>query len=66
MKLNKKAFELALAKKQMSKAELSAKSGVSLSTITKLSSEKHEGKPKTAGKIAQALGVDVADIMKED
>lgn len=66
MKLSKTAFELALAKKQMSKAALSVKSGVALSTISKLFSEKHKARAATIGKIAQALGVDVTEIMEDE
>ena len=66
MKLDKKAFDLALAKAKLTKQEISQKSGVSSSTITKLLSESQNMRPSTAGKISEALGCNVSDIIKEE
>lgn len=65
MKFSKEKLFFAMARKQMTGAELAKLAEVRPLTVSRMRNEK-EVTPKTAGKIAQALGVDVTDIMKED
>ena len=64
MRLNKKAFDLALARAKLTKQEVAEKSGISPSTITKLLSQTKDKRPITAGKIADALGCNVTDLIE--
>ena len=66
MILNKEAFNLALAQAELTKQEVAQKSGVAPSTITKLLSGNQKMQPRTAGKIAKALGCNLSDIIKGD
>lgn len=66
MILNKEAFNLALAQAELTKQEVAKKSGVAPSTITKLLSGNQEMQPRTAGKIAKALGCNVIEIIETE
>lgn len=46
-------------------AELASKSGVSADTITAIEDGKSKGSPRTARRLAEALGVTVLDITAE-
>lgn len=63
MKLDKEKVLIAMAKKKMSRAELAAKLGVKDSSITN-TFKKTSTRPSTVGRYAEALGVDVADIIE--
>ena len=66
MRLNKKAFDLALARAKLTKQEVAEKSEISPSTITKLLSQTQDMRPITAGKIADALGCNVIEIIETE
>ena len=66
MILNKEAFNLALAQAELTKQEVAKKSGVAPSTITKLLNGNQEMHPRTAGKIAKALGCNVTEIIETE
>ena len=62
MKINKKALFVEMAKQQITKTELSKKSGVSVGTLYSL---KGTVSPVTAGKIAEALNISIESIICE-
>lgn len=64
MVLSRKKIFYELAKSGLTIKELSEKSGVSRSVIDKAKSERSV-RPKSAGMIAKAFGVDVSEIVKE-
>lgn len=64
MKINSTKIEMLLAKKDMTKAALADRSGLSrqiISTVVR----RGTCEPRTAGKLAAGLGVNVMDIIKE-
>lgn len=63
MKIDKRKFDIALARACKSFSDLQA--GVCLSTLSKIR-RGEEMKAKTVGKIAQALGCDVLEIIVEE
>lgn len=65
MKINAVTVETILAKKGMTKAILSAKSGISRQNISTII-RRGSCEPRTAGKLASGLGVDVADIIVQN
>lgn len=64
MRLNKIRFNISIAKKCLSIKELSNLSGVSTVTLNKLK-QGNVTTPKTIGKIARALEVDVTEIIED-
>lgn len=65
MKLNVREIELQMAEQGLTVNDLVVKSRSTYKTLKKAFAL-NEVKPITAGKIAQALGVDVAEIVRED
>lgn len=65
MRINAVTIETILAKKGMTKAILSAKSGISRQNISTII-RRGSCEPRTAGKLASGLGVDVADIIVQN
>lgn len=65
MKADRKKLELAMARACLSTAELTKKSKMPRSTVNGVISGR-SAKPGTIGKIAKALGVDVAEILLEE
>lgn len=63
MKINLNKFLLALARADLTISELSKLSGISASAISKIKSS-GTARPKTLGKIAKSLGVDVTEIIE--
>lgn len=61
MKINVKNFYLAKARAMLSNEKLAKKAGVSPMTLSKIANGRTM-RAITAGKIAKALGVDVAEI----
>lgn len=55
---------IALARACMSVSDLSEKTGIPVNTIVNVK-RRRVTRPKTAGKIAQALGVDVTELLKD-
>ncbi|MCD8089215.1 MAG: helix-turn-helix domain-containing protein [Clostridiales bacterium] len=64
MKLNEKKFDLIMAQKCMTAKELSAKTGVTESTIAKAKNGNRTPRPSTIGKLAAGLGVSVESIIE--
>ena len=60
--LNKIAISVELAKKQMSRKELCIKTGINQGNFSNML-KRGTVRPKTAGLIADALGVDVKEII---
>lgn len=60
MKVDKEKLDLMRARKQLRLSEI----GVSKATLRRINA-RQELKPYTVGKIANALGCDVADILTE-
>ena len=65
MKLDLSSFLLAMAKAKLSNETLSRKSGVHVNTIANIKKNRRAN-PSTLGKLAEALGVDVADIIEKE
>jgi transcriptional regulator with XRE-family HTH domain len=65
MKVDCIKLNLALAKSCLSMTELSKLSGINKVTLTRIRKERQEPKPKTVGKIAKALNVDVTELIEE-
>lgn len=64
MKVDNARLDITLAKKCLSITELRCK-GLSPQTLSRIR-HGESVKPKTIGKLAQALGVDPAEIIKEE
>lgn len=65
MKLNTWKIKLLLAEREMSQADLATKIGINRQQINEILS-RETCSLKTLGKIAKALGVHVAEIVKEE
>lgn len=63
MKISKSKLEIAMARAELNRNDLSKKSGLPIPTICNVYS-RGTCKPATAGKIASALGVDVTEIIE--
>ena len=63
MKANREKLQLAMARSCMNSADLANASDLPRPTVNKVLAEKNV-RPATLGKIAQALRVDVADILQ--
>ena len=63
MKLSKDKLDLCLARTGMTKSELAEKSGVRLSSILHALKSNSNIYPHTAGKLSEALGVDVTELI---
>ena len=62
--LDETKIELAQARKGLSQKELIEKSGIAINTLQSIFSGKG-CKPETVHKLAKALGVDPAELLKE-
>lgn len=65
MKLNAWKIKLLLAEKEMNQADLANKCGVNRQQINEILS-RESCTLKTLGRIAKALGIPVAEIVKDD
>lgn len=65
MKLNKMKLNLSMARAKMNLYDLVEKTGMSKNTIAGVFA-RCSCKPATAGKIAEALGVDVLEIIETE
>lgn len=63
MRLNKTLLAISMARKGVNLQSLAQLSGVSRATLSYINNGK-SCKPEVAGKIAQALGVDVKDLIE--
>src|SRR5215217_149850 len=52
--------------RMLSLRELGERSGVAFDNINKLENEKHRAQPRTLRKLAEVLGVEPNELMKED
>ena len=64
MKLDLKKVNIAMAENCLSTKLLSEKSGINYVTLVPYLNGRREPKPEILGKIANALGVDVTEIIK--
>lgn len=64
MKLSKKKIQIHLAQVQLGTVDFLRMASISSNTLTRATRGENVT-PKTAGKIARALGVDVTEIMEE-
>ncbi len=64
MKLDRNKMIKAMARMQMNFKDLAEKSGVSISTLNKIG-KGGVTRPKAAGMIAAALGLDVEELLEE-
>jgi len=64
MIINSQRIELLLAEKDMTKADLSARCGISRQSISTITT-RGTASPKNAVRLANGLGVPVEDIIKE-
>ena len=65
MCISKIAIQRELARQGLNQTKLAKASGVSAQSIS-AAMNKERCKPETAGRIAAALGIDVAEITKEE
>lgn len=64
MKVSKKKLEIAMARAKLNRNELAEKAGMPLPTIC-TAVKRGSCKPGTVGRIADALGVDVTEILED-
>ncbi len=62
--INRVFVRVSMAKKEINQKQLAVDSGISESTLSNILTGKSDGTPKTWGKIATALGVDVTEIIE--
>lgn len=65
MKIDRKKIEVAMARAKLTKPALAAKAGMPIPTICTVIN-RGSCKPVTIGRIAEALGVDVLDIIQDE
>lgn len=63
MKINAKNIKIEMARQFLTINDLANKSGLTRIAISSILSGEHNPKPKTVGRIAAALGVDVTEII---
>lgn len=66
MNLDTKRVQLIMMKKLMNKRQLANSAGVGYSTLYLIFSQKRHPNIDTVGKIANALGVEPSEIIKEE
>ena len=64
MTISKPKLEIAMARKKMNKSQLADAAGISRNRLYVIAGQKNV-RPATIGRIAKALGVDVADIIED-
>lgn len=64
MKIDRKKIECAMARKKINRAELSKKANVPIGTLCNALS-RGNCLPITAGKLAEALNVDVTELLED-
>ena len=62
--IDKVCVRVSMAKKGINQKQLAIASGISESTLSNILTGKSDGNPKTWGKIANALEVDVTEIIE--
>lgn len=66
MKFDLKKLQLVMAEKCIEVRELSKKTGVAESTISRIKNGKQNAKPVTLGKLAKGLGVQITELLKTE
>lgn len=66
MRINKQKLQIAMAKGCLNMDDLAALAEVSRVSISKYMSGLRSPKPKTIGKLAKALGVDVSELLESN
>lgn len=66
MKINLKKLEFLMAEKCIEIRELSKKTGVTESTISRIKNGKQNAKPVTIGKIAKGLDVQITELLENE
>lgn len=66
MKLDAKKLQLVMARKEVGVRDLAKKSGMSQVTISKYTRGLMQASIKPIGKMANALGVDVTEIIEDE
>lgn len=64
MKVSKKKFDVVIANACLTLGALANKTGVSITTLTRIRSGQQQPRPVTIGKIAKALNVKVEDLVE--
>ena len=64
MKINRRKLEIAMARAKFNRDDLARKAEMSIPTIQNVLARR-SCKPATAGRIADALGVDVTEILED-
>lgn len=64
MKVNRRKLEIAMARAKLNRDGLARKAEMSIPTIQNVLARR-SCKPATAGRIAEALGVDVTEILED-
>ena len=64
MKVDKRKLDIAMARAQLNRGDLAKKAGVPIPTLCNVMQRK-TCRPATIGKIADALGVDVTEIIED-
>lgn len=64
MKVNKKKLEIAMARAKLNRNDLAEKAKMPVNTVCTVYS-RGTCKPGTVGRIAEALGVDVTEILED-
>lgn len=64
MKLDKKKIDIAMARRKINKTRLAENAGLLLTTVCSMYSREN-GKPENVGRLANALGVDVTEILED-
>lgn len=65
MQISKSKLDMAQARSQLTTKELQEKAKISDVTLARIRSGVQQPRPQTIGRIAAALGVDPAEIVKE-
>lgn len=65
MKLDRKKFEVALAHTGKTITEVCAEAGISTLSVTPKRRAKHALRPRTIGRLAKALGVEVEELLED-
>ena len=66
MKIDKNKVEMAMARACLGQNEVAKKMGTNKANLAKLIGHERNHRPETVGKLAKALGVDPAEIIKGD
>ena len=64
MKVDKRKLDIAMARAQLNRGDLAKKAGMSVQALCNVMQRKN-CRPGTIGKIADALGVDVTEIIED-